>query len=207
MWNCKQKLVGQMRIANIGRFVLARDNPSSPIHAARTAVAAVLSYLVAQSFHLPEAYWAPISTVIVMQSTLGASLPISVQRFVGTGIGAVTGAAVASWLSGSVWAFGAALFAIGILCAVVGVERSAYRYAGITLTIIMLVKPSANAWPIALHRFFEVSLGIAVGLVFSAVWPEKELSGSSVPHQSDALSQRQIGSISEGGTDAHRIAG
>jgi uncharacterized membrane protein YgaE (UPF0421/DUF939 family) len=99
-------------------------------HAARNAVAAIVSYLVARLFGLPEAYWAPISTLIVIQSTLGAALPISVQSLAGTAIGAAAGAATATYFRGSLWAFGITVFLIGILCAVVRVERSVYRYAG-----------------------------------------------------------------------------
>lgn len=82
-----------MEIENLSTLIVARDNPPSMIHAARTAVAAVASYLIAQSFRLPQAYWAAISTLIVMQATLGGALPISLQRFAGTAIGAAAGAA------------------------------------------------------------------------------------------------------------------
>lgn len=162
-----------MEIEALRALIIARENPSSLLHAARTALAAVLSYLIARLFRLPEAYWAPISAMIVMQSTMGAALPISVQRFVGTGIGAVVGAAAASYFPGSVWAFGIAVFLIGMLCAVLRVERSAYRFAGISLALVMLVTRATNVWIIASRRFFEVSLGIAVGLLLSALWPER----------------------------------
>ena len=75
----------------LSRFIVARDNPPSLVLAARTAVAAVVSYLIARLFRLPEAYWAPISTVIGMGSTLGAALPVSAQHFAGTAIGAAVG--------------------------------------------------------------------------------------------------------------------
>lgn len=78
-----------MKNGQFVRLIVARENPPSLVHAARTAVAAIVSYLVARQCELPEAYWAPRSTLIVMQSTLGATLPISVQRFAGTAIGAV----------------------------------------------------------------------------------------------------------------------
>src|ERR1700687_5180965 len=97
---------GLMKIAQLSTFIVVKDNPSSVVHAARTTVAAVVSYLIARLFHLPEAYWATISTMIVMQSTMGAALPISVQRFAGTAIGAVSGAVVASYFTENVWAFG-----------------------------------------------------------------------------------------------------
>ena len=162
-----------MEIGQLSKLIVAKENPSSVVHATRTAVAAALSYFVARLFHLPDAYWSAISTLIVMQSTLGAALPISVQRFAGTAIGAVVGAATATYFGENVWAFGVAVFLVGVLCAVLRVERGAYRYASITLAIVMLVTRSRGVWLIALHRFFEVSLGIAVGLLLSALWPER----------------------------------
>src|ERR1700732_1827606 len=114
-------------MVQLSKLIVAKENPSSLVNAARTAVAAVVSFLAARLFHLPEAHWATISTLIVMQSTLGAALPISVQRFAGTGIGAAVGAATASYFGGSIWAFGIAVLLIGVLCAVLRIERSAYR--------------------------------------------------------------------------------
>jgi uncharacterized membrane protein YgaE (UPF0421/DUF939 family) len=157
----------------LSRFIVARENPSSLVHAARTTVATVVSYLIARLFRLPEAYWAPISTVIGMQSTLGASLPVSVQHFAGTAFGAAVGAVTATYFRGSVWAFGVAVLITGLLCALMRVERGTYRYATTTLVIVMLVTRSTSAWRIAIHRSFEVSIGIGVGLVLSALWPER----------------------------------
>jgi uncharacterized membrane protein YccC len=164
----------RMQIAQVGKLIVARDNPSSLLHAARTAVAAIVSYLVARLFRMPEAYWAPISTLIVMQSTLGATLPISVQQFAGTAVGAAVGGVTATYFRGSLWAFGIAVFLIGVLSALLRVERSAYRFASVTLAIVTLVARPDSAWLIALHRFLEVSLGIAVGLLLSALWPERQ---------------------------------
>ena len=53
-------------------------------------------------------------------------------------------------------------------------EKSAYRYASITLAIIVLIPRSNAAWIVALHRFFEVSVGIVVALALAAVWPEHQ---------------------------------
>lgn len=166
----------------LSRLIVARQNPTTFVHAARTAAAAIASYLFAGLFRLPEPYWASISTMVVMQSTLGASLPISTQRFAGTAIGAAVGAAAAASFPVNVWAFGVAVYLIGMLCAVLRIERSAYRYAGITLAIVMLVTRSATPWLIGLHRFCEVSLGIAVGLMLSALWPEQQ-SGAPDVHE------------------------
>jgi uncharacterized membrane protein YccC len=153
-------------------LIVAKQNPTSLIQAIRTAVAAVISLLVARLFRLPESYWAAITTLIVMQSTWGAALPISAQRFVGTAVGAVAGALAGMWFPGNVMAFGIGVFVIGTLCASLRVERSAYRYAGITLAVVLLIPHSESVWVVAIHRFCEISIGIAVGLAVTAAWPE-----------------------------------
>jgi hypothetical protein len=52
-------------------------------------------------------------------------------------------------------------------------DRTAYRFAGITEVIVMLVARERPARIIAAHRFVEVSLGIAVALIVTAAWPER----------------------------------
>jgi uncharacterized membrane protein YccC len=128
------------------------------------------SLLVARLLKLPEACWAPITTLIVMQSTLRAALTISGQRFAGTALGAAVGALVAIFLSANVLVFGAAVFVVGIVCAFLRLE--AYRFASIALAIILLIQHSQPARVIAFHRFVEVSVGIVVALALTAAWPE-----------------------------------
>jgi len=142
---------------------------------ARTALAAVVSYLIARVLRMPEAYWATILTIVVMQSTLGAALPISWERFVGTILGATAGGSIATYFQGNLAAYGAGVFLLGVLCAILKVG-TAYRFAGITLTITMLIPRGRDPWVVAEHRFIEVSVGIVVGLVMSALWPTKRSS-------------------------------
>ncbi len=145
---------------------------SELIHAVRTAIAAVASLLVARLFRLPESYWAAITTMIVMQSTLGAAMAISKQRFAGTAMGAAAGALLSTYIGSNWVVFGLGLFVLGVICAALRMERNAYRYAGITLTIVMLISHTRSAWIVAIHRFFEISAGILVGLALTAAWPE-----------------------------------
>jgi uncharacterized membrane protein YccC len=144
------------------------------VQAVRTTIAAVASLLMARLCKLPETYWAAITTLIVMQSTLGAALTVSKRRLAGTALGATLGALFATYLGKSVAVFGLGIFLLGLICAVLHLHRSAFRYAGITLTIIMLIARTQNVWIIALHRFIEISLGIAAGLLMTAVWPESD---------------------------------
>lgn len=144
------------------------------VNSARTAVAALVSVLVARLFRLPEAYWAPVTTLVIAQSSLGAAFAVSWQRFVGTALGAAVGAIAARYFGPNLVAFGAGVFLLGLLCAVAHSDRSAYRFGGVTLAIVVLIPRAAPPWQVAAHRFSEVSIGIAVALLLAWVWPEKE---------------------------------
>ena len=149
-----------------------RVNRQAVIHVVRTTIAAVASLLIARLFKLPEAYWAAITTLVVMQSTLGTSFTVSWQRFAGSAIGAAGGALFATYFGSNTAMFGVGIFVMGIVCAALRLDKAAYRFAGITLAIIMLTAHSAPAGIVAVHRFIEVAVGIAVGLALTAVWPE-----------------------------------
>jgi uncharacterized membrane protein YccC len=152
-----------MSFVRLRELITAKENPPTLTHSVRTAIAAVVSLVIARLFPLPETYWASISTLIVMQPNLGEALPISAQRIVGTAIGATFGGFVAMYFPGNLVAFGVAVFAIGVLCAALKMDRGAYRHAGFTLAIILLVPRAGNEWVIAIHRFFEVLIGVVVG--------------------------------------------
>jgi uncharacterized membrane protein YgaE (UPF0421/DUF939 family) len=141
------------------------------LDAARTTVAAVVSLLLARMLKLSESYWAPISAIVIIQSTLDPRA-VAWQRFAGTALGAVVGALVATFFSSNVLVYAAAIFACGALCAVLRM-RTAYRFAAITVSIILLIAHQKPAWIVASHRFVEVSVGIAVALVVAAVWPSR----------------------------------
>src|SRR5260370_42313831 len=96
-----------------------------------------------------------------MQSTLGASLPISARRFAGTALGAVLGGLIGSYFRSNALAFGLCVFLIGLVCAAFNVQRAASRFANITLSLVMLIPRPPYQWTIAMHRFIEVSTGIA----------------------------------------------
>jgi uncharacterized membrane protein YgaE (UPF0421/DUF939 family) len=146
------------------------------IHVVRTTIAALVSLLVARLFRLPEAYWATVTTLVVMQSTFGAAFTVSWHRFLGSAIGAAAGALLATYFGSNAAMFAVGIFVMGILCAILRLDRVAYRFAGVTLAIVMLIARSSPPWIVAVHRFIEVSVGIAVALTITAVWPEAQTS-------------------------------
>jgi uncharacterized membrane protein YccC len=95
--------------------IIAKENPLTVEHSARTAVAAVVSLFVARWFGLSESYWAAITTLVVMQSTLGAALPISAQRLAGTALDAAVGALAGTYYPGNALVFGACILPLRIV--------------------------------------------------------------------------------------------
>jgi uncharacterized membrane protein YccC len=88
-------------------------------------------------------------------------------------MGAAAGALLAGLFGSNVLVFGTTVFLLGVLSAALHLDRSAYRFAGITLAIVMLVVRGQSPWVVAAHRFFEVSIGIVVGLLLTGVWHER----------------------------------
>lgn len=144
-------------------------NWDAALDSARTAVAAVVAMLLARLLKLPEFYWAPISTIVIVQSTIPPHV-LGWQRFVGTAVGAALGALIATFFHSTVWVYGVAMAMCGLLSWLLRVG-GAYRFAAITLSIILLIPRARAPWITGWHRFLEVSLGIAVALVVTTIWP------------------------------------
>jgi len=141
------------------------------IDSARTAAATLVSLLLARALKFPEYYWAPISTVVIMQSSI-QPLQGAWQRFVGTALGAALGAAIATYVGRTAIVYAMGIFVCGILAAA-SRSWSAYRVAAITFSIVVLIS-RGPAWVFAWHRFLEVSLGIAVALIALLVSQRKK---------------------------------
>ena len=143
----------------------------SVVNSVRTTVAAVIALLLARLLKLPESYWAPISAIVIIQSTIPPRT-LGWHRFVGTALGAVLGAALATYFSPSVLIYGLGILLCGLLAFLLRVG-GAYRFAGITLSIVLLIPHTSPAWIVGWHRFLQVSLGIAVALAITMLWPRR----------------------------------
>ena len=143
-------------------------NREALIQSVRTAVATVLSLLLARALKLPEFYWSPISTIVILLSTIDP-LTLAWQRFAGTAVGAALGAVIATGFSPNWVVYGTGILLCGIISAMLRL-LTAYRFAAITLSIVLLIAHPQPAWVVALDRFIEVSLGIGVALILCLVW-------------------------------------
>jgi len=160
----------QEMAARFREWVIAKENPPTIATVGLSVAAAVTSYLIARLFGLPESYWASIASLMTIQLTFSAALPVAVQYVAGTATGAAVGAVADFYFHASVWVFAAAVVLVGLVCIALRVERSAFRYASITLVIVLLVPRPTSAPMVAFHRFFEVTIGITVGLALFAIW-------------------------------------
>src|ERR1035438_9696578 len=103
----------------------------------RLATAAFASMLLARLLKMPEYYWAPISTIVIIQSTIPPRT-LGWQRFVGTALGAILDAALATFFRPSAVVYGLGILLCGLLAWLLRVG-GAYRFAAITLSIILLI--------------------------------------------------------------------
>jgi uncharacterized membrane protein YccC len=135
----------------------------------RTTVATVASLLLARTLRLPEFYWAPISMIVIVLSTI-PPLTLAWQRFAGTAMGAMLGALLATYAPNNWMVYGTGIFLCGVFSSIAR-HGGAYRFAAITLSIVLLIAHTSPPWVVAIHRFVEVSLGIAVALLVTVIWP------------------------------------
>lgn len=161
------------------------------VHAAKTGLAAAITAVIYLAFSIPHGFWAVVSAVVVMQANIGSSLKASWARLLGTAIGALIGAVLAAAIN-ALWpgmlaqgeglglgraslvalAAGAGVALTGALCVALRL-KDAYRLAGVTCAIVLLVF-AQHPWESALQRTLDVALGIFVALVVTVfVWPSR----------------------------------
>ena len=157
-----------------------RENLPSLSHAFRTAIAATISILLGRLVGLPEVYWAVLATVVVMQSPVGDTVPLAIQRIVASALGASIGAIESIYFGANLFVFPVAILLLGLISFLLRLEKVGYSYSCITLAIIVLIPRAETPWIAAAHRFAEVSLGILAALAVVAVWrAERRLVGDS----------------------------
>jgi uncharacterized membrane protein YgaE (UPF0421/DUF939 family) len=132
------------------------------------ASTAVICLCLAQWLNLPQGYWAVMSSIIVMQSSVQETISASLTRLIGTAIGAIIGGIFLDLFGVHVWVFGIAVMLVVLTCILLNLKQS-YRLAAVTVGIILLVNHPESPWMTAFHRFLEVSLGVVVALVISIV--------------------------------------
>jgi uncharacterized membrane protein YccC len=147
-----------------------RDGSGELKLAARTTFAALITFALAELLALPQGYWAVLTSVIVMQASVGGSLKAGLDRIVGTAAGALWGVAVTLAVPHhATWTLGLALAVAVAPLAPVAVLRPTYRVAPVTAVIVLLSTSGAQLGPVryAIDRVLEIGLGCLVAVVVS----------------------------------------
>src|ERR1700755_630438 len=110
----------------------------------RTTVATVASLLLARTLRMPEFYWAPISTIVIVLSTI-PPLTLAWQRFAGTAMCAALGAVLATYAPNHWFVYGTGIFLCGILTTAAR-HGGSYRFAAIALSIVLLIAHTRPPW-------------------------------------------------------------
>lgn len=138
----------------------------------RVFLAAAGSFWVATLLHLPQAYWAVITALVVVQGTLGATVEAGGGRLMGTLLGVGLGMAAAAARH---WQVPEPVLLTAVLApaALIAATRRGFRTAPLAAIIVMTTGPAGSPLATAGLRVAEIGLGILVGLAVSAlVLPE-----------------------------------
>lgn len=146
-------------------------------HGIKVGLASALAYFISDLVGLPYAFWAVVSTVIVMQMHVADSIDMCFYRFTGTAIGAVIGTLAILVFPPTPFFTLLGIFIATGLCAYLTRYNARFRMAAITVGIVYLTSlgsASDERVLFALFRVLEIGVGVACAFVVSvAVWPHR----------------------------------
>lgn len=141
-------------------------------HALRVVIAVVAAFAVVKLAGLPQGWWAVITALLVVQTSVGGSLKAALDRLWGTIAGALYGALVAIIIPhatdiGLGVAIAVAILPLAYLAAV----NAIFRVAPVTALIVMLPIYGHSTDPMlsAFDRVLEIIIGNIVALAVTFV--------------------------------------
>jgi uncharacterized membrane protein YccC len=141
-------------------------------HGVQMAVAVMLAYGASLALHLPEGFWAVMSTLIVMRPNTGATLGAGWDRVRGTAVGTLAGL-LGVWLHHTGMSLPAVtLLIVAVLAFSSGIAPT-LRSAPMTALIVVSSTGLADhsAFAVAGLRVVEIVIGIVAGLAVTSLAP------------------------------------
>jgi len=138
--------------------------------ALRTMLAGLITFTLAHLLELPQGYWAVLTSVIVMQASVGGSLKAGLDRMLGTVAGAIWGVSVTLAIPHhDTLTLGLTLAVALTPLALVAALKPNYRVAPVTAIIVLLSTTGVQLGPVryAIDRVLEIGLGCLVGFAVS----------------------------------------
>ena len=149
-----------------------RAHPAELRHALRVAVAVAAAYGVIKLLSLPQGWWAVITAILVVQTSVGGSFKAALDRLWGTIAGAIYGALVAVAIPHTTSIGLAAAIVVAILpLAYLAAVNAAFRVAPVTALIVLLpiYGHAGNPLVSAGERIFEIIIGNVVALAVTLI--------------------------------------
>jgi uncharacterized membrane protein YccC len=162
-------------LPDLGVADALRQRPAgigSARHAIRIAIAVTVSWVVAEAVSQSEfALFAPITTLLVVQTSPWTTLGVSVQRILGTGLGVLVASVFVNVAGLTWWSF-----LIGVLAALLIARLLPWSLGGqlqipVAVVFVLALGPGTiqqDAW-----RVLDVIIGGGIGLLAVFVFPPR----------------------------------
>ncbi|MBK9738542.1 MAG: hypothetical protein IPO93_03290 [Actinobacteria bacterium] len=177
-------------------------------HVVRIAIAVTVSMVVALAISQSTlGIFAPITTLIVVQSTPWTTLGLSIQRILGTGIGVLVASLWVNLVGLTWWSF-----LLGVLVALLVARALPWSLGGqlqIPVAVVFVLALGAGSLSADLWRVFDVIIGGAIGLLAVFVYPPRpkpEVFEAALRAYRDGVVQTLASVADESGTHAEPLA-
>lgn len=160
---------------SVSNFFRTHTSSGHTRHGIKVGLASVLAYFLSSQLQLPYAFWAVITTVIVMQVHVADSIDMCLYRFTGTAIGAGIGImAILTFPPTPLYTLLGIFISTGI-CAYLTRYNTRFRMAAITVAIVYLTSLGQDGRiHFTLLRVAEIGIGVMCAFIVSVlVWPNR----------------------------------
>jgi uncharacterized membrane protein YccC len=146
-------------------------------HAARVGVTTTAGFLVIRALGLPFGYWATMATLLILQPSIAATWPRSIERAAGSIVGGVLAAAIGYAIHSPL---GISLAVFPLVVATMALRPVSYSLFVLFLTptfvlVADFATPGANEFAYALTRLGNNVLGCVLALLATFyLWPTRE---------------------------------
>jgi uncharacterized membrane protein YccC len=167
---------GSVFLSNIRGWLCG--NKAAGAHALRVMIACLAAYSLSLTLNLQHGYWSVFTALIVMQTSVGATLGAATDRLAGTVAGAVLGGIAVLITPLEPFEIGVSLILVVGVGSFAAARTPRLRNAGLTAAIVMLTRsPDIPVGGFVFQRILEIALGGVVGVIASRlVLPTKSRS-------------------------------
>lgn len=146
-------------------------------HAARVGITTTAGFLVIRALGLPFGYWATMATLLILQPSIAATWPRSIERAAGSIVGGVLAAGIGYAIHSPL---GISLAVFPLVVATMALRPVSYSLFVLFLTptfvlVADFASPGANEFAYALTRLGNNVLGCVLALLATFyLWPTRE---------------------------------